>query len=142
MIDRLEQHVDEFMRDANQEVLDEPGIPTRSSRALRLRLLREELNELTTALINADHANITGNKQAQQEAVVEVADALADIIYVAVGGFRAFGIKGSRVMDEVCRSNDTKRDPKTGGFTLDQGGKVTKPDHFQEPRIWETIYNN
>lgn len=140
MIDKLEQHVDEFMRDAGQVVLDTPGVPEQAARNLRLRLLEEEMLELRATLRLLDDIEELPDNIDKSEVVIEVADALADIIYVAVGGFRAFGIKGSRVMDEVCRSNDTKRDPETGGFNLDARGKVTKPKHFEHPDLRSIIY--
>lgn len=126
MIEQLVEHVEQFMTDAGQHVPDTTSTPPRPVTGLRLHMLNEELRELEDAL------NGTPD-------VVEVADALADIIYVAIGGMIEFGLPADAIMQEVCRSNDTKRDPNTGRFSLDSRGKVTKPEWFEEPRLREVI---
>jgi len=61
---------------------------------LRIALIREELNELEAACENHD--------------IVEVADALSDILYVTYGAGHAFGINLDDTFNEVQRSNMTK----------------------------------
>lgn len=126
MIEQLVEHVEQFMTDAGQHVPNTTSTPPRPVTDLRLHMLNEELRELEDAL--------TGTPD-----VVEVADAFADIIYVAIGGMIEFGLPADAIMQEVCRSNDTKRDPNTGRFSLDSRGKVTKPEWFEEPRLREVI---
>ena len=126
MIEQLVEHVEQFMLDAGQHVPNNTSTPPRPVTDLRLHMLNEEMRELEDAL--------TGTPD-----VVEVADALADIIYVAVGGMIEFGLPADAIIQEVCRSNDTKRDPRTGRFSLDSRGKVTKPEWFEEPRLREVI---
>jgi len=77
-------------------VIDQPAIPDEKRCTLRVNLLQEELNELKTAI--------------EQNDLVEVADALADIQYVLSGAVHEFGL-GSRfkeLFDEVQRSNMSK----------------------------------
>lgn len=85
-----------FHRLFKAPVLDQPVIPDAKRCALRVNLLQEELNELKTAI--------------EQNDLVEVADALADIQYVLSGAIHEFGL-GSRfkeLFDEVQRSNMSK----------------------------------
>lgn len=126
MIEQLVEHVEKFMLDAGQHVPNNTSTPPRPVTDLRLHMLNEEVRELEDALSGTPN-------------IVEVADALADIIYVAVGGMIEFGLPAEAIIQEVCRSNDTKRDPHTGRFSLDSRGKVTKPEWFEEPRLREVI---
>lgn len=71
--------VKEFMITMGQEVLTTPKLPTLKLAELRYALIAEEVEELTVALKNDDH--------------VEIADALADILYVGYGAYAAFGIE-------------------------------------------------
>jgi predicted HAD superfamily Cof-like phosphohydrolase len=100
------------------------GAPTRETpsplpekeQRLRLRLIREETEELDEALQNGD--------------VIKTADALADILYVTLGTAVVSGIDISPVFDEVHRSNMTK----TGGG-LRGDGKVVKGNSYEPPNI-------
>ena len=60
-----------FMKTFGQEVKDKPSFSTDKINKLRLDLIKEELNELTEAMNNKD--------------LLEVADALTDILYVTYG---------------------------------------------------------
>lgn len=77
-------------------VVAEPAIPSDERIALRISLLEEELNELKTAIQNND--------------LVEVADAFADLQYVLSGAILEFGLgeKFKAIFDEVQRSNMSK----------------------------------
>ena len=67
-----------FMKTFGQEVKTKPSFSTDKINKLRLDLIREELAELTEAMNNKD--------------LLEVADALTDILYVTYGAGHAFGI--------------------------------------------------
>ena len=67
-----------FMKTFGQEVKDKPSFITDKINKLRLDLIKEELSELTEAMNNKD--------------LLEVADALTDILYVTYGAGHAFGI--------------------------------------------------
>lgn len=86
--------VTEFMERAGQAVPNHPTVPDNDLRDLRLRLIREECDELEVAI--------------NQKNLVEIADALADILYVTYGAAAAFGIIIDPVFAEVQRSNMTK----------------------------------
>ena len=87
---------------------------------LRMRLIDEERNELEEAILNND--------------IVEVADALADLIYVACGAAVSFGIPLNEVWNEVQRTNMAKVG-KDGRPSYRPDGKVSKPEGWQPPDI-------
>jgi predicted HAD superfamily Cof-like phosphohydrolase len=94
-LDCLNQ-VAEFHRTFKHPILDIPQIPSKQRCDLRISLIAEELKELQEAI---DDNNI-----------IEIADALADIQYVLVGAILEFGL-GERfraLFDEVQRSNMSK----------------------------------
>ena len=94
-IDSLNQ-VAEFHKTFQAPILETPQIPSKDRCDLRVSLLQEELNELSEAINNND--------------LVEVADALADIQYVLTGAVLEFGLgeKFVELFDEVQRSNMSK----------------------------------
>ena len=89
-------HVAEFHNTFKHPIQSEPFIPERQRCDLRVELIQEELNELKEAIDDQD--------------IVEIADALADIQYVLAGAILEFGLgnKFSRLFDEVQRSNMSK----------------------------------
>jgi predicted HAD superfamily Cof-like phosphohydrolase len=94
-LDCLNQ-VAEFHRTFKHPILDTPQIPSKLRSDLRVSLIAEELKELQEAIDNND--------------IVEVADALADIQYVLAGAVLEFGLgeKFRELFDEVQRSNMSK----------------------------------
>ncbi len=106
----------EFHRKLGVPVGDRPGLPAPEVVALRRRLIAEELAELDRAVADAD--------------LVEVADALADLLYVVYGTAVSFGIDIRPIFEEVHRSNVAK-----AGGAKREDGKVLKPDGWQPPRI-------
>lgn len=108
--------VGDFMEVFNQEVKDEPVLPDWNTCALRLDLINEEVRELEVALAN--------------ENLVDIADALTDILYVVYGAGHAFGIDLDACFAEVHRSNMSKLGPN-GEPLYREDGKVLKgPDYF------------
>ena len=87
---------------------------------LRFNLIKEELNELEQAMKTKD--------------LKEVADALADILYVTYGAAAAYGINADMVFDEVHDSNMSKLD-EDGNPIYNDDGKVMKGPGYFEPRI-------
>ena len=67
-----------FMKTFGQEVKSKPSFNTDKINKLRIDLIKEELDELKEAMDNND--------------LLEVADALTDILYVTYGAGHAFGI--------------------------------------------------
>lgn len=78
----------------------------------RLRLIQEELAELTKAMAD-------GN-------IVEIADALADLHYVTFGTDIAYGLPMDKIFEQVHESNMTKK-----GGHHDNTGKFIKPDTYK-----------
>lgn len=89
-------------------------------RILRCRLIEEEFDEFT--------------KACSCENLVEMADGLADLLYVTIGAALEFGIPIDRVFAEVHRSNMTKLGPD-GRPRLRADGKILKPDTYSPPDV-------
>ena len=113
-----------FMKTFGQEVKDKPSFSTDKINKLRLDLIREELNELTEAMNNKD--------------LLEVADALTDILYVTYGAGHAFGINLDKCFDEVQNSNMSKLD-KDGKPIYNETGKVMKGPNYFKPDLSKYI---
>ena len=106
----------DFMTAFGQEVLTEPTLPSAHLAKLRLELIREEFEELTVATNAMD--------------IVEIADALTDILYVVYGAGHAFGIDLDECYHEVHRSNMSKLGAD-GKPIYREDGKILKgPDYF------------
>ena len=116
--------VKEFMRTFGQDVLNKPKFPDHKIVSLRLDLIKEELNELEEAIKKND--------------LVEVADALTDILYVTYGAGHAFGINLDSCFDEVQRSNMSKLD-NNGKPIYNDHGKVLKGPNYFEPDLKKFI---
>lgn len=109
-----------FMEAFGQEVKTEPEFPDFSTRELRLELIREEYEELEEAIENRD--------------LVEVADALTDLLYVIYGAGHAFGIDLDACYAEVHASNMSKLG-QDGHPLKREDGKVLKGPNFFEPNL-------
>ena len=106
-----------FMKTFGQEVKNKPSFSTDKINKLRLDLIKEELGELTAAMENKD--------------LLEVADALTDILYVTYGAGHAFGINLDKCFNEVQNSNMSKLD-ENGKPIYNESGKVmTGPNYFK-----------
>lgn len=91
---------------------------------LRVRLLREEVEEFADATERRD--------------LVAVADALADVVYVAYGSAVTYGIDLDAVVREVHRSNMSKLDAN-GRPVLREDGKVLKSERYEPPNVATVI---
>ena len=106
-----------FMKTFGQDVKNKPSFSTDKINKLRIDLIKEELNELQDAMKNND--------------LLEVADALTDILYVTYGAGHAFGIDLDKCFNEVQNSNMSKLD-ENGKPIYNDAGKVMKgPDYFK-----------
>jgi predicted HAD superfamily Cof-like phosphohydrolase len=97
-----------------------PVLPDTATRDLRKKLLAEEYTEYTTAEAEDD--------------IVEIADALADLIYIACGTAVAYGIPLDRVFAEVHSSNMSKLG-NDGKPIYRDDGKVLKGPNYRPPQI-------
>ena len=113
-----------FMKTLGQEVKDKPSFSSDKINKLRLDLIKEELNELTEAMNNKD--------------LLEVADALTDILYVTYGAGHAFGINLDKCFEEVQNSNMSKLDDN-GKPIYNEHGKVMKGPNYFKPDLTKFI---
>ena len=113
-----------FMETFGQEVKDKPSFSTDKINSLRYDLIKEELEELKTAMENKD--------------LLEVADALTDILYVTYGAGHAFGIDLDKCFEEVQNSNMSKLD-ENGKPIFNESGKVMKGPNYFKPNLTKFI---
>ena len=109
-----------FMETFRQEIKIKPSFSTDKINKLRYDLIKEELDEFKDALDNKD--------------LLEVADALTDILYVTYGAGHAFGIDLDKCFDEVQNSNMSKLD-KNGKPIFNDAGKVMKGSNYFIPNL-------
>ena len=102
-----------------------PELPSADERCLRIRLLEEEFSEYLTA--------------EREDDIVEIADALADIIYIACGTAVSYGIPLDRVFAEVHRSNMAKL--VDGKPIRREDGKVMKPAGWTPPDTKGAVFS-
>ena len=111
------EKVKQFMQTFGQEVKTKASFSDEKTNQLRLDLISEELEELKNAMESKD--------------LLEVADALTDILYVTYGAGHALGIDLDKCFDEVQNSNMSKLG-KNGKPLYNDSGKVMKgPDYFK-----------
>ena len=109
-----------FMKTYGQEVKDKAGFSNAKTNKLRIDLIKEELEELTEAM--------------QDENLLEVADALTDILYVTYGAGHAFGIDLDKCFEEVQNSNMSKLG-EDGKPIYNEAGKVMKGPNYFKPDL-------
>ena len=109
-----------FMVTYGQEVRTKAGLSDEKTNKLRIELIKEELEELTEAI--------------KQNDLLEVADALTDILYVTYGAGHAFGIDLDKCFDEVQNSNMSKLG-EDGKPIYNEAGKVMKGPNYFKPDL-------
>ena len=114
-----------FMKTFGQEVKNKPSFSTEKINQLRISLIQEELDELKEAMTNND--------------LLEVADALTDLLYVTYGAGHAFGIDLDKCFDEVQNSNMSKLG-EDGKPIYNELGKVMKGPNYFKPDLSKFIY--
>ena len=118
------EKVGNFMKIFGQEVKEKPSFSSDKINKLRLDLIEEELSELKIAMKNKD--------------LLEVADALTDILYVTYGAGHAFGIDLDKCFHEVQNSNMSKLDGD-GNPIYNDTGKVMKGPNYFKPDLKKFI---
>ena len=109
-----------FMKTFGQEVKTKSSFSSDKINKLRIDLIKEELDELQEAMKNND--------------LLEVADALTDILYVTYGAGHAFGIDLDKCFDEVQNSNMSKLG-ENGEPIYNEAGKVMKGPNYFKPDL-------
>ena len=112
--------VGDFMEAFGQDVQFEPTWPDFNTRELRLELIQEELDELSDAVADRD--------------MVQIADALTDLLYVVYGAGHTFGIDLDECFQEVHSSNMSKLGDD-GRPIHREDGKVMKGPNYFEPDL-------
>ena len=118
------EKVKTFMKTFGQEVKEKSSFSSDKINELRFNLIKEELEELRIAI--------------ETKNLVEVADALTDILYVAYGAGHAFGINLDKCFDEVQQSNMSKLDDH-GNPIYNDSGKVMKGPKYFKPDLSKFI---
>ena len=109
-----------FMKTFGQEVKTKPELSNDKINDLRISLINEELEELKKAIEDND--------------ILEVADALTDILYVAYGAGHAFGINLDKCFNEVQEANMSKLGAN-GKPIYNESGKVMKGPNYFKPNL-------
>ena len=113
-----------FMETFGQEVKTKPSFSTDKINSLRYDLIKEELEELKEAMENKD--------------LLEVADALTDILYVTYRAGHAFGIDLDKCFAEVQNSNMSKLG-EDGKPIYNESGKVMKGPKYFKPDLTKFV---
>ena len=113
-----------FMETFGQEVKTKSSFSTDKINNLRYDLIKEELEELKEAMENKD--------------LLEVADALTDILYVTYGAGHAFGIDLDKCFEEVQNSNMSKLG-EDGKPIYNESGKVMKGPKYFKPSLTKFV---
>ena len=113
-----------FMETFAQEVKNKPSFSSEKINNLRYELIKEEFDEFKKALKNKD--------------ILEVADALTDILYVTYGAGHAFGIDLDKCFEEVQQSNMSKLDER-GEPIYNKNGKVMKGPNYFKPDLTKFV---
>ena len=116
LMNKEQQSVYDFHAKYGSLINTKPTIPDLKTLILRARLICEEAAEFLAA--------------ASKEDIVEMADSLADILYVVYGTAVTLGINLAPIFAEVQRSKMTK-----DGGGKDSGGKIVKGPNYDPPNI-------
>mgnify|MGYP001420838631 FL=1 len=114
------EKVGEFMKTFGQEVKSKSSLSSDKINILRINLIEEELEELKQSI--------------NQKNLLEVADALTDILYVTYGAGHAFGINLDKCFEEVQKSNMSKLG-NDGKPIYSEKGKVLKGSNYFKPDL-------
>lgn len=97
-----------------------PCVPSAAVIKKRSRLISEEYEELMEAMAGGD--------------VVQIAQEMADLVYVVFGEALEYGIDLTSVTEEVHSANMTKIGPE-GKVIVRPDGKILKPDGWRPPDV-------
>jgi len=119
--------VREFHKTYKCELQEEPLWPSSPTIEMRVNLIEEELLELKEAIANKD--------------IIEVADALTDLLYVVYGAGHTFGLNLDKCFEEVHNSNMSKLGEDNKPIYRSDG-KVLKGPGFFQPDLNKIIFGN
>ena len=111
------EKVGKFMKTFGQEVKSKSSLSSEKINSLRVSLIEEELEELKQAI--------------NEKNLLEVADALTDLLYVTYGAGHAFGINLDKCFNEVQKSNMSKLGLDGKPIYSDKGKVLKGPKYFK-----------
>ena len=111
------EKVGKFMKTFGQEVKSKSSLSSEKINNLRVSLIEEELEELKQAI--------------REKNLLEVADALTDLLYVTYGAGHAFGINLDKCFNEVQKSNMSKLGLDGKPIYSDKGKVLKGPKYFK-----------
>ena len=111
------EKVGKFMETFGQEVKSKSSLSSEKINSLRVSLIEEELEELKQAI--------------KEKNLLEVADALTDLLYVTYGAGHAFGINLDKCFNEVQKSNMSKLGLDGKPIYSDKGKVLKGPKYFK-----------
>ncbi len=111
------EKVGKFMETFGQEVKSKSSLSSEKINNLRVSLIEEELEELKQAI--------------REKNLLEVADALTDLLYVTYGAGHAFGINLDKCFNEVQKSNMSKLGLDGKPIYSDKGKVLKGPKYFK-----------
>lgn len=130
-----------FMAAGGQKVRTVPAAPTAEEQWLGQDMVQSEVHEMNRALKSLRYAEASGSRREIEDALVEYADALGDIVYVVFGRAAQAGIALAPVMDEISRSNNSKIDwSRREPWAVHPSGKIAKDHHFSEPDLRGVLF--
>lgn len=116
--------VKEFQTIFKSHVSENPILPNIEERDLRKRLLEEEYNEYLEGENNND--------------IVEIADALGDMLYIIYGTAVSYGLPINEIFNEIHASNMSKLD-ENGNPIFREDGKILKGKNYFKPDLKSII---
>ena len=117
-----QKDVSDFMMAGDQDIISKPSIHSKQAK-LYMNLIKEEFLETAKAFEEND--------------IIEVADGLADMVWVIMGMCNSSGIDFDRVWKEVKASNMSKF--KNGKPIKNEDGKIMKPKTYFKPDIKKAL---
>lgn len=123
---KLQKQVKQFHETFGLAIADKPTVADFKTRRLRYNLIFEELHEFADACGLGSGPSYAPPKSS----LIEIADALGDLLYVVYGAAVSFGIDLEPVTDEIHESNMRK----VGGHR-NEAGKWIKPENWVGPDL-------
>lgn len=120
-----QQMVYEFCEVMDRPIPEGPSLPSAELRGLCSTLMNEEMDEYCRAEENDD--------------LVNIAEELADIVYIAYHNAHLYGIPLDKVIAEKHRSNMSKLDDD-GNPIKRKDGKVLKGPNFKPADVKKVLY--
>lgn len=123
---KAQQALYEFHQKFGSVYNNVPTVPDKKTLQLRVNLIKEEAAEFEEAANNQD--------------LIEMADAIADILYVTLGAACALGVDAEALFNEVHRSNMTKVWADGSVRKREADGKILKPPTYSPADIEKVLF--